>query len=261
MKKASLFAAAVFMGAVAFSAQAKETLSIGATPVPHAEILEFVKPILAKQGIELKIVEFNDYVQPNLATSDKDIDGNFFQHRPYLDSFIAEHGVKLKEVVGVHIEPMGVYSKTLKSLKDIKDGAKVAIPNDPTNGGRALLLLQSAGLITLEDPKSIVATPLDVKDNPLHLDIRELEAPQLPRSLDEVAFAIINTNYAIQADLNPLKDAIYIEKSDSPYVNILVGNEESVSKPAMEALKKVLTSEETKDFINKKYDGAVVPAF
>lgn len=261
MKKATLFAAALFMGTAALSAEANETLRIGATPVPHAEILEFVKPMLAKQGVDLNIVEFNDYVQPNLATSDNDIDGNFFQHRPYLESFIMEHGVDLQEVVGVHIEPMGVYSKSLKNIQEVKERSTIAIPNDPTNCGRALLLLQSAGLITLEDPKSIVATPLDIKSNPKNLDIRELEAPQLPRSLDEVAFAVINTNYAIQADLNPLKDAIYIENSDSPYVNILVGNGDSAVKPVMQKLKEALTSKATRDFINQKYNGAVVPAF
>lgn len=256
-----------FLGAAALSlvfqgqAFANETLSVGATPVPHAEILEFVKPILAKEGVDLKIVEFNDYVQPNLATDDGQIDANYFQHRPYLEAFCKDHGLDIQEVAAVHIEPMGIYSKSIKDLKDLKDGATVAIPNDPTNGGRALLLLQSAGLIVLEDPSNLSATALDIKENPKNLEFKELEAPQLPRSLDEVDISVINTNYAIGANLNPLQDAIFLEKPDSPYVNILVANPNSAKKDAMAKLIKALQSQETYDFIEEKYKGAVVPAF
>lgn len=258
MKKLLLSVAAL---ALSFSANANETLSIGATPVPHVEILEVVKPDLKAQGIDLKIVEFNDYVQPNTSVSDKLLDLNFFQHRPYLDSFIKDHGSDLVEVGGIHIEPIGFYSHKLKSLQDLQKGATIAIPNDPTNGGRALLLLQSAGLITLEDPKSISATPLDIKENKLNLNIKELEAPQLPRSLDDVDAAIINTNYAIDAGLNPLKDALFIENADSPYVNVIVGNSQSVKKDSVKALLKALQSDKVKKFINDKYKGAVVAAF
>ncbi len=258
MKKLLLSVAAL---ALSFSSNAAETLTIGATPVPHVEILEVVKPDLKAQGIDLKIVEFNDYVQPNTSVSDKLLDLNFFQHRPYLDSFIKDHGSDLVEVGGIHIEPIGFYSHKLKDLKDLKKGATIAIPNDPTNGGRALLLLQTAGLITLEDPKSISATPLDIKDNKLNLNIKELEAPQLPRSLDDVDAAIINTNLAIDAGLNPLKDALFIENADSPYVNVVVGNSQSVKKDSVKALLKALQSDKVKKFINDKYNGAVVAAF
>ena len=157
MKKNLFKVLAFAFAATTLSANANEVLSIGASPVPHAEILEQVKPVLAKEGVDLKIVEFNDYVQPNIATSDGEIDLNYFQHRPYLESFIKDHGSDLVEVAGIHIEPIGVYSKKVKSLADLKEGATVTIPNDPTNGGRALLLLQSAGLITLEDPKSLTS--------------------------------------------------------------------------------------------------------
>lgn len=263
MKKFSCFAAvlAFSAAAVSFSSQANETVSVGATPVPHAEILEFVQPILAKEGYDLKIVEFNDYVQPNLATDDGQLDANYFQHIPYLDSFNKEHGLNLKKVTGVHIEPIALYSKNLKKVNEIKDGGTVSIPNDPTNGGRALLLLQKAGLITLEDPDSITATPLDIKDNPKHLNFKELEAAQLPRSIDEVDLAVINTNFAIGAGLNPLKDAIFIEDKDSPYVNVLVASEKTADKAGVKALAKVLNSKEVADFILKKYNGAVIPAF
>ena len=265
MKNLSVFAAALAFGAAAFSlnASANETVSVGATPVPHAEILEFVKPLLAKEGVDLKIVEFNDYVQPNLATSDGQLDTNYFQHIPYLESFNKEHNLSLKVITGVHIEPIALYSKdkSVKSPADIKEGGTVAIPNDPTNGGRALLLLQKAGLITLTDPKSITSTPLDIKDNPKNLQFNELEAAQTPRALGDVDAAVINTNYAIGAGLNPIKDAIFIEDKDSPYVNVLVGTEESAQKAGVKALAKVLNSKEVADFINKKYNGAVVPAF
>ncbi len=253
--------AALSFGVASFCANANEVVSIGATPVPHVEILEVVKPILEKQGVDLKIVEFNDYVQPNLTVSDGELDANYFQHRPYLDSFVKDHGSDLVEVVGVHIEPMGLYSHKIKKLDELKDGATIAIPNDPTNGARALLLLQAAGVITLEDPNNITATPLDVKDNQKNLKFKELEAAQLPRSLDDVDAAVINTNFAINAKLNPMKDSIIIENGDSPYVNVVVANSKSAQKPGVKALVKALQSKEVKDFIEKKYNGAVVAAF
>ena len=236
-------------------------ISVGVTPVPHGEIMEFVKPIVAKQGVDLKIVEFNDYVQPNLATDDGELDANYFQHRPYLEEFTKDHGINLVEVAAVHIEPMGVYSKQIKEINELKDGAVIAIPNDPTNGGRALLLLNKAGVITLEDPTDITATVMDIKDNPKNIEIRELEAAQLPRALEDVDAAVINTNFAMQADLIPQRDAIVIEGADSPYVNILVANPESAQKEDMKILIKAVQSEETKAFIEKQYKGAVLPAF
>ena len=236
-------------------------ISVGVTPVPHGEIMEFVKPIVAKQGVDLKIVEFIDYVQPNLATDDGELDANYFQHRPYLEEFTKDHGINLVEVATVHIEPMGVYSKQIKEINELKDGAVIAIPNDPTNGGRALLLLNKAGVITLEDPTDITATVMDIKDNPKNIEIRELEAAQLPRALEDVDAAVINTNFAMQADLIPQRDAIVIEGADSPYVNILVANPESAQKEDMKILIKAVQSEETKAFIEKQYKGAVLPAF
>ncbi len=263
MKHSFLISAALAAAVSALtlgSAQAGE-LKIGVTPVPHAEIIEFIKPALKKEGVDIKIVEFNDYVQPNLAVDSKELDLNFFQHAPYLDSFISEHGSKLINLFGVHIEPIGAYSSRVKDVKDLKEGAKVAIPNDPTNGGRALLLLQTQGLLSLKDPKSITSTVQDIKENKLGLKFIELEAPQLPRSLDEVDLAIINTNYAIDAGLNPIKDALFIEDGNSPYVNVVVGNPDSAKNPDTEVLKKVLLSDEVKKFILDKYQGAVVPAF
>ena len=236
-------------------------ISVGVTPVPHGEVMEFVKPIVAKQGVDLKIVEFNDYVQPNLATDDGELDANYFQHRPYLEEFTKDHGINLVEVAAVHIEPMGVYSKQIKKINALKDGAVIAIPNDPTNGGRALLLLNKAGVITLEDPTDITATVMDIKDNPKNIEIRELEAAQLPRALEDVDAAVINTNFAMQADLIPQRDAIVIEGADSPYVNILVANPESAKKEDMKILIKAVQSEETRAFIEKQYKGAVLPAF
>lgn len=239
-----------------------KTLKVGATAVPHAEILEVVKPILEKEGITLDIVEFNDYVQPNLALNDKELDANFFQHEPYLNNFMEEHKeVKLKNVLGVHIEPMGIYSKKIKDLKDLKNGAMIAIPNDPTNGGRALLLLQKAGLLKLKDGVNEKATVQDIADNPHNFKFQEVEPAQVPRTLDDVDAAVINTNYAMQVNLVPTKDALFMEDSTSPYVNILVVREGDENRPEIQALIKALKSQEVKDFINEHYKGAVVPAF
>ena len=239
-----------------------KTLKVGATAVPHAEILEVVKPLLEKEGINLEIVEFNDYVQPNLALNDKELDANFFQHEPYLKNFMEEHKeVKLKSALGVHIEPMGVYSKKVKDLKDLKDGAAIAIPNDPTNGGRALLLLQKAGLLKLKDGVNEKATVQDVTENPHNFKFQEVEAAQVPRTLDDVDAAVINTNYAMQVNLVPTKDALIMEDNTSPYVNILAVRDGDEQRPEIQALVKALQSKEVKDFINEKYKGAVVPAF
>ncbi len=240
---------------------AKTVLKVGATAVPHAEILEVVKPLLAKEGIDLQIVEFSDYVQPNLAVSDKELDANFFQHTPYLEKFCAERNLKLVSVAGIHIEPMGVYSKKIKKLDELAEGSSVAIPNDPTNGGRALALLVKAGLITLKDGVGINGTVADVVQNSKKLNFKELEAAQIPRSLDDVTIAVINTNYALEAKLVPSKDALFIEQSDSPYVNILVARQGDENRPEIQKLVKAMQSEEVKKFINEKYKGAILPAF
>ncbi|EHG21680.1 hypothetical protein HMPREF9334_00650 [Selenomonas infelix ATCC 43532] len=243
-------------------AKSEKVVKVGASPVPHAEILEIVKPELAKEGIKLEIVEFNDYVQPNLATNDKEIDANFFQHEPYLKNFVTEHPeLKLANVLGVHVEPMGIYSHKIKNINEVKDGAQVSIPSDPTNGGRALLLLEHAGLLKLKNGVGAAATVQDVVDNPKKLQFKEIEAPQLPRTLDDVDISVINTNWAMQADLVPTRDALFMEDKTSPYVNILVVRQGDESRPEIQALMKALHSEAVKKFINEKYKGAIIPAF
>ncbi|NBA96962.1 MetQ/NlpA family ABC transporter substrate-binding protein [Pseudomonas sp. R5(2019)] len=257
MKK--LFAA--FAAVAAFSAHAADTLTVAATAVPHAEILEFVKPTLAKEGVDLKVKVFTDYIQPNVQVAEKRLDANFFQHQPYLDEFNKGKGTNLVSVAGVHLEPLGAYSSKVKKLEELPSGANVVIPNDATNGGRALLLLQKAGLITLKDAGNILSTPKDIAENPKSLKIRELEAATLPRVLTQVDLALINTNYALEAKLDPAKDALIIEGKDSPYVNILVTRPDNKDSAAMQKLVGALHSPEVKAFINEKYKGAVVPAF
>jgi len=247
--------------ATAFGAHAADKLSVAATAVPHAELLEFVKPGLAEQGVELDIKVFTDYVQPNLQVAEGRLDANFFQHKPYLDEFNKGRGTDLVSVANVHVEPFGIYSSKLDSLDNIPKRATVAIPNDATNGGRALLLLAKAGVITLKDSTNILSTPRDIADNPHNIRIRELEAATLPRVLDQVDLALINTNYALEAGLNPTEDALAIEGEDSPYANILVTRSENQNDEAVEKLVTTLQSDEVKAFIEEKYKGAVVPAF
>lgn len=256
------------LGAVVFSlaalgAQAEESLSIGATPVPHAELLEFIRPALKKEGVALQVRVFNDYVQPIQATADKQLDANFFLHRPYLDTFNKEHGTGIVPVpdAEVHIEPFGVYSRKLKSLEDVASGATVVIPNDPSNAGRAFALLQRAGLIKLKDPSNILSTARDIVENPKKLVFRELDAAFLPRALDDADLALINTNYALAAGLQPTRDALLLEGADSPYVNIVTARPDNADSPAIAKLMKALRSPEVKAFIEKKYNGAIVPAF
>ncbi|UVL99788.1 MULTISPECIES: MetQ/NlpA family ABC transporter substrate-binding protein [Pseudomonas] len=251
---------AAFAAVAAFSAHA-ETLTVAATPVPHAEILEFVKPALAKEGVDLKVKVFTDYIQPNVQVAEKRLDANFFQHQPYLDEFNKAKGTSLVAVTGVHLEPLGAYSSKLKDLKDLPGGANVVIPNDATNGGRALLLLDKAGVIKLKDSKNILSTVKDIAENPKDLKIRELEAATIPRVLTQVDLALINTNYALEAKLDPSKDALVIEGNDSPYVNILVSRADNKESDAMKKLAAALHSPEVKQFITEKYKGAVLPAF
>lgn len=244
----------------AFSAQAAE-LNVAATAVPHAELLEFVKPKLAEQGVTLNVKVFTDYVQPNIQVAEKRLDANFFQHQPYLDEFNKGKGTELVSVAGVHVEPFGAYSSKLKSLDELPKGANVVIPNDATNGGRALLLLDKAGVISLKEGAGITATLKDIAENPKGIKVRELEAATLPRVLTQVDLALINTNYALEAKLNPTEDALVIEGSDSPYVNILVARPDNKDSEAMQKLAAALHSEEVRQFITEKYQGAVVPAF
>ena len=236
-------------------------LSVAASPTPHAEILKQCVDVLKEQGIELVVNEYADYVVPNTAVEDGDEDANYFQHVPYLDNFNAERGTHLVSVAGVHIEPMGLYAGNSASLDAIPDGGKVAVPNDPTNEGRALLLLEAQGIIKLTDSSNLAATPKDIAENPKNLEFVELEAANVPANLDEVDIAAINSNYALGAGLNPVEDALAIEASDSPYVNILVVKEGNENNEAVQALVKALQSDTVKDYINSTFGGAVVPAF
>lgn len=262
MLKKTLSAFAI--ATLAFSAQAADVvLKVAASAVPHAEILNFVKPQLKAQGVDLQVREFSDYIQPNAAVEDKQLDANFFQHQPYLDSYNKDRKSSIVAVPDgkVHVEPFGGYSKKIKAVSALKDGATVAIPNDPSNAGRALILLQKQGLIELKDPKNITATPVDIVKNPKKLKFRELEAALLPRALDDVDLALINTNYAIEAKLNPTKDALFIESADSPYANFIAARKDRANDPSIQKLVKALHTPEVKKFIQDKYQGAIVPAF
>ena len=236
-----------------------QTITVGATPVPHAEILEFVKADLANEGFELVVKEFNDYVQPNLATDSGELDANFFQHIPYLEEFNKNKGTALVSVAGIHLEPMGVYSRKYSSFTIVSDGVSIAVPNDPTNESRALDIIAKTGVVTFKE--SALKTPLDIVSNPKNIVFKELEAAQMPRALDDTDFAVINSNFAMAAGLKPTEHSLVMEDKSSPYVNVLVvkaGNEESAKT---KALIKALQSEKVKAFIDEKYQGAVVPAF
>lgn len=236
-------------------------LRVGATANPHAIILEHIKPALEKEGITLEIVEFTDYVQPNQQVDSKELDANYFQHKDYLDSEVEKRGLNLVTVTAVHSEPLGAYSRKVKSADELKDGAVVAIPNDPSNGSRALLLLADNGLIKLKDPSNSASTVRDIVENPKNLQIKEVDAGMLPRMLEEMDMAVINTNYALEASLNPVKDSIFMEGKDSPYANLLVARPDNKDSEAIQKLAKALTSEDVKAFIEKEFGGAVVPAF
>lgn len=237
------------------------TLKVAASSTPHAQILAVVKDTLAEQGIDLQVTEYSDYVIPNDAVEEGEEDANYFQHVPYLDSFNAEHGTHLVNVGGVHIEPMGIYAGKTASLADLPDGAEIAVPNDPTNEGRALLLLEAQGLITLKDSANLEATPNDIAENPKNLTFKELDAALLPKSVEDVDLAVINCNYALEGGFNPVEDALAIESADSPYVNIVAAKEGNEENAAIVALVKALQSDAVRDFINETYQGAVVPAF
>ena len=239
-------------------------LKVGATPAPHAEILEVVKGLLAEQGITLEIVEFNDYIQPNLAVENGELDANYFQHVTYMNEFNVSDSTHLVSAADVHYEPFGLYAGKTASIADLADGAQIAVPNDTTNEARALLLLEQEGLITLKEGAGITATKADIAENPKNLDIVELEANQLPVRLADVDMAVINGNYAIDAGLK-VADAVAIEAADgeaaTAYVNVLAVKEGNEDSPAIQALAAALTSQEVKDFIDETYAGAVVPVF
>lgn len=235
-------------------------LTVAATAIPHAQILAFVKPALAAKGVTLDIKIFNDYVQPNLQVEQKVLDANYFQTLPYLNAFNHDHGTHLVTVAGVHVEPFGGYSRKVKTIAALRQGAVIALPNDPTNTGRALILLHKNGLIQLKDVSNISATQKDIVSNPKGFVFRELESPMLPRVLSEVDMALINTNYALDAKLSPQKDALIIESSDSPYINYLVARPDNKEDPRIKALAVALTSSQTHDFIARTYHGAVIAA-
>lgn len=237
------------------------TLTVGATPAPHQEILEQVVDDLAEQGITLEIRPYNDYVMPNTAVEEGEDDANFFQHITYMENFNAERGTHLVNAGAIHYEPMGIYAGQSDSLENIPDGAVIAVPNDATNEGRALLLLEAQGLITLDDSSNLSATPNNIVDNPKNLQFEEIEAQTLPSSRPDLDLAVINSNYALGAGLNPTTDALAIESSDSPYVNVLVVKEGNEDNAAVQALVEALHSDTIRDFITEEFDGAVVPAF
>ena len=257
---ALFFAFNVNLEARGGSQRSDSVLTVGATPVPHAELLNLVSEDLAAQGITLRILEFTDYIQPNMALQAGDLDANFFQHLPYLESN-AEWTAALVSAFGVHVEPFGLYSTRHRNVNDLPNGASIAIPNDPTNGGRALLLLQSNGLIRLRPDAGLQATPRDIVANPRNFRFQELEAAQLPRSLQDVDAATINGNFAMQAGLNPVHDSLIIEGAESPYVNIVAVRSGMENDPRIIALKNALFSEKVREFIYSRYDGGVVPAF
>lgn len=237
----------------------KKTITIGASATPHSEILEKVKPILEEKGYTLDVQVFNDYVIPNTSVEEGELDANFFQHTPYLEQFNKDHGTHIVGVAKVHLEPMGVYSKSITDLKNLKDGAKIAVPNDPTNESRALRLLEREGIAKFKEGE--VITKLDIVENPKNIEIEELEAAQLPRTLQDVDAAVINTNYALPAGLNPLKDALAIEDKDSPYSNIIAVKEDNKDAQWAKDLVEAVTSPEIKKFIEDNYKGAIVPSF
>ncbi len=245
------------------SAEEKGTITVAASPTPHAEILEVAKPILAEQGWNLEITQFDDYILPNQVVDSGEMDANYFQHIPYLDEFNAERGTKLVNAGGIHYEPFGIYPGTKKSLDEIADGDVIAVPNDTTNEARALLLLQDNGLITLEEGAGLTATVQDIVENPHNLEIKELEAAQVPRVVEEVAFVVLNGNYALQANFSVAKDSIAYESADSEaaktYVNVIAVKEGSENSEGIKALVDVLKSDEIKQYINEHYDGAVIP--
>ncbi len=241
----------------------KGTIKVAASATPHAEILEEAKPILEKEGWDLEVTVFDGYVQPNLVVESGDFDANYFQHIPYLDNFNEEQGTHLVNAGGIHYEPFGIYPGTKKTLDDLEDGDTIAVPNDTTNEARALLLLQDNGVITLKDGAGLEATVKDIEENPKNIQIEELEAAQVSRVKDEVAFVVLNGNYALQAGYSVSKDSIAHETSDSEaaktYVNIIAVKEGNEDNEAVKALVDVLKSDEIKDYINETYDGAVVP--
>ena len=263
-KQLTLIAAAAFAAALSFTALASEDnkITVAASPTPHAEILEQAKELLAEQGYELEVIEYEDYVQPNLVVDAGEMDANYFQHVPYLDDFNEKNGTDLVNAGGIHYEPLGIYAGKKDALDALEDGDTIAIPNDTTNEARALLLLQDNGILTLKEGVGVAATVLDIEDNPLNIKFEELEAAQIARVKDEVALIVLNGNYALSAGLSVTNDAIAYETEDSEaaktYVNIIAVKNGNENSDKIKALVEVLRSEEIVNFINERWEGSVV---
>lgn len=244
------------------TAGAAQKIKVGVTAGVHEEIMELVAEILAEQeGIEVEIITFQDYVTPNQALAEGEIDVNSYQHEPYLINFATERKLNLVKLAPTINFPIGLYSRRINDLSELRDRAVIAIPNDPTNGGRVLVLLEKAGLIKLRPGVGIKGTVYDIIENPRRLVIRELDAAQLPRALEDVDVAAINTNYAIEAGLNPVRDAIYLEGADSPYVNILAVRAGDENRPELQALVRAYHTQKIVDFVREKYEGSLIPGF
>ncbi len=267
MKKLVSFGLSLVLAASAFSvgafAEEDKTITVAASATPHAEILEQAKPLLEEQGWNLEVTVFDDYVQPNLVVESGDFDANYFQHIPYLENFNEEQGTHLVNAGGIHYEPFGIYPGTKASLDELEEGDTIAVPNDTTNEARALLLLEANGVIKLKEDAGLTATVKDIEENPYNVEIQELEAAQVPRVKDEVAFVVLNGNYALQAGFSVAKDAIAYETSDSEaaktYVNVIAVKEGNENSDKINALVSVLKSDEIKNYITETYDGAVIP--
>ncbi|HEX2147216.1 MAG TPA: MetQ/NlpA family ABC transporter substrate-binding protein [Pseudorhizobium sp.] len=259
MKKLALLAA--FAAALSAGTALAEDIKVGVSVGEHAEIMEKVKEVAAEKGLNIDIVEFSDYVVPNQALNDGDLNANSFQHQPYLDNQIADRGFKIESVAKTITTPMGVYSKKVKSLDELEDGATVGIPNDPTNGGRALLVLQAHGLIKVDPETGLNPTPAHVTENPKNIQFAELDAAQLPRSLDDTDASVINTNYALDAGLNPNTDSIAIEGKESPYANVIAVRSEDKDAAWLKTLVESYHDDSIKAFINERYQGSVIPSW
>ena len=242
-------------------AQKEEKQEIGTTPTPHSEILEQVKKKKKKEGVDLEIKIFDDYVLPNRLLGEKTLDANYFQHVPYMEEFAQKNNMELVAVAKIHVEPLAVYSKSVKDLSELPEGADVLIPNDPTNRGRALILLDKSGIIKLKDNQKLDSTIEDIAENPKKLKVTALNADQIPTRLGEVGAAVINGNFAMKNNLNPLTDSIFIEDKDSPYANVITVLKGNENDERVQKLVKALQSEKIKKFIEEKYQGSVVPAF
>jgi D-methionine transport system substrate-binding protein len=259
-KLIATLAAACAMGMLP-AAHAADKLVVGASPTPHAEILEKLKPMLAKEGVDLDIKVYTDYIQPNVQLAEKRIDANFFQHKPFMDEFNRSRGTNIVVVSEIFVAPFGAYSSKIKKITDLKDGATVAIPNDAVNGGRALQLLHQAGIIQLKDPKDTKSTVKDIAANPKNIKIKQLEAPMLPRVLPEVDLAVINTTFALEAKLDPMHDALFLEGNQSSYANLLAARPDDKDSPAMQKLAAALRSPEAAQFMKDRFKGSIVPVF